>query len=434
MKALLASWVALFSITAAHAGGVYYSDRIGGGNSAIRAYDFGAVSARLVGAAGDPRGIVFDAVTGRVFYGDRSGVAQLNSYLAIGGDPRVHLTGVTNIADLRPDRTARRLYWCQDVGGLIVSAPFPTTAIPGVTATTVFSGLTNPYFLDLNVAGGQLYWSQDGTGIFTGPLTGGVSQPAPLISTNGGGNRGICVDVDGGMIYWAQRAAIPGIYRRPIAGGAVQMVYGAASPNNVALNTPHGLILDLPARKFYWADTGTNGAGFNGRGISRGDLDGPAALEVIVAGTASNQPWDLDLDPRTSTYAQWRVRFFRLDAAAAITDALADPDLDGASNLLEYALGSAPLENRSRATTEGLRVIDTGVEYPAIRFRRRTGTSDLTYLVQTATALPAWTSTGLVEMSPTVPAEDGMEVVTMRTTKPMTGETAQFFRVLVQSP
>ena len=146
--------------------------------------------------------------------------------------------------------------------------------------------------------------------------------------------RGVCVDSGGGYFYWCERDGTHVIRRKAIQGGTVQYIY-------TALDTPHGLVLDLAARKMYWTDTGTNAAGgFNARGISRGDMDGATPAEIVVAGTAANQPWDLDLDRRNTTYAEWAARFFRYDATNdARTD---DPDFDGLKNVAEYALGSAP--------------------------------------------------------------------------------------------
>jgi hypothetical protein len=414
------------------AGGIYFSDRPG--TNTIKAFDFGAAVTRTVGNASDPRGIVFDAVTGRVYYADR-GTAELNSYAAAGGSPQNHLTNLTNVADLRPDRVNRIFYWCEENGGLIRKAAFTAT---GNAGQTVYSGLTNPYYLDLDVTGGRLFWSQNGTGLFNGALGGGAA-PAPFFS-GGNNNRGIAVDTAGGMVYWVQRGSGPsagaGVFRQPIVPGTIQTLYGAGSLNGTQLDTPHGIILDLPARKVYWTDTGTNsGSGFNERGISRGDLDGTGAPEAIVSqATGSGQPWDLDLDTRTPSYAEWRARFFRVDALPAVTDKLVDPDTDGALNLAEYAFASPPLHGGSAPFLEPLKVTDGGVDYGAVRFLRRIGATDLTYHVQLSNNLSAWAETLTVQFGTPTPADDGMELVTFRATVPINGNIRVFFRVRVESP
>src|SRR5687768_7011811 len=165
MRALLLFLLAAPCIS--HAGGIYFSDRPG--TNTIKAFEFGATMTRTVGSASDPRGVVFDPVTERVYYADR-GSAELNSYAAAGGSPQNHLTGLLNVADLRSDRVNRVFYWCEESGGLIRKAAFTAT---GDAGQTVYSGLTSPYYLDVDVAEGRLFWSQNGVSLFRGPLPGG---------------------------------------------------------------------------------------------------------------------------------------------------------------------------------------------------------------------------------------------------------------------
>ncbi len=433
MRALLSLSLA-FTCASAHAGGVYFSDRQG----SVRAIDFGSSTARTLGSASDPRGIVFDPVTERVYYADR-GSGSLNSYAAAGAGFATHLTNLPNVADLRPDRVNRIFYWCQESGGLIRKAPFTATGDAGVVGTTVFSGLSAPYYLDLDLAGGRIFWSQNGVSLFSGPIAGGS---ASTLYSAGANNRGIAADVAAGNLYWCQRGnpGPTGIYRRGIVNGTVQTVYGSGSTTNTLLNTPHGLILDLPAGKLYWADTGSNGFGTDTPGVYRGDLDGSTLREVVFGGVSNpNQTWDVDLDTRTPNYTEWKARFFRFDAPAALTDKTADADTDGDTNLAEYAFGTGPMNGRSRLVLEPLRVIDSSAEYGAVRFRRRAGATDLTYRVQVSTNLTTWpdniTTPGTtVEYGAPIPAEDGMEVVTIRSAAPANSEIRQFIRVQVTSP
>ena len=431
MRALLSLSLA-FVCASAHAGGVYFSDRQG----SVRVIDFGSATARTLGSATDPRGIVFDPVTERVYYADRGGSGSLNSYAAAGSGFATHLTNLPSVADLRPDRVNRIFYWCQETGGLIRKAPFTASGDAAVVGTTVFSGLTSPYYLDLDLAGGRIFWSQNGVGLFSGPLAGGT---ATNIYSGGNSNRGIAAETASGFLYWNQRGN-PGVYRRLIAGGAVQTVYGSGSITNTILNTPHGLILDIPANKLYWADTGTNNSGSDTAGVYRGDFDGSTLREVVFGGPPNpNQTWDIDLDTRTPNYTEWKARFFRFDAPAALTDKTADADTDGDSNLAEYAFGTGPLNGQSRLVLEPVRVVDGSAEYGAVRFRRRAGATDLTYRVQVSTSLVSWpdnsTTPGTtVQHGAPVPAEDGMEVVTIRSTAPANSEIRQFIRVQVTSP
>src|SRR5687767_7741228 len=142
----------LFISTFAFAGGIYFSDRPGG-NQKIGFVPLGSSTPQTLGSATDPRGVFFDAVTNRVYFGDRGGTGSIKSFDAAGGGLQTHLTGLTTISDLRPDRVNRVFYWCEESTGLIRSAPF--TAVDPATPTNVFSGLVSPYYLDLDLAGGR---------------------------------------------------------------------------------------------------------------------------------------------------------------------------------------------------------------------------------------------------------------------------------------
>jgi hypothetical protein len=223
--------------------------------------------------------------------------------------------------------------------------------------------------------------------------------------------------------------SIVGIRRRDDCAdeSAVQTLYSN-------LDTPHGLALDIPARKLYWADTGTNpGNGNGGQAISRGDFDGSTPMEILATGT---EPWDVDLDLRCASYAEWRMRCFRRDASPAQTSPDADPDGDGIPNAMEYALDLSPLRADNAGLPQGLLTVGPvlSADYHGIKFRRRAGTSDLTYFVQTSTNLTNWV--GSIAAPQTVeiqasPLTDGMEEVTARTTYTITGYSNHFIRLRV---
>ena len=138
-------------------------------------------------------------------------------------------------------------------------------------------------------------------------------------------------------------------------------------------------------------------------------------------------------DRCNTTCAEWAARFFRYDAVNNTrTD---DPDFDGLKNVAEYAFGSTPLAP-GRAPTAWVRMSDGGVDYPAIRFRRRTGTSDLTVRVQVSTDLATWNDNTLGSVTTettTVAQEDGMELATVRSNTPL-GTQSQHLRVKVSVP
>jgi hypothetical protein len=195
------------------------------------------------------------------------------------------------------------------------------------------------------------------------------------------------------------------------------------------------MTLDIPAGKVYWVDTGTNGFPntVGDQGVSRGDMDGSGPQEVLAS--LGTEPWDIEVDPRCATYAEWKARYF-IRNPGAIADPGSDPDNDGISNVMECALGLHP----GRGAVGGLPVImtytDSGETYPAIRFTRRTGMTGLSVLPQHSTDLTSWWD----ENSPTdgiprltlvsaSPLPENMELVTVRSVFSLRQEPRQYLRV-----
>jgi hypothetical protein len=218
------------------------------------------------------------------------------------------------------------------------------------------------------------------------------------------------------------------------AGGTIPLTHPAVQTLYTNLDTPHGLVLDIPARKLYWADTGTNpGTGEGGQAVSRGDFDGSTPMEVLASGI---EPWDVDLDPRCSSYAEWRMRCFRRDASPAQTNADADPDGDGIPNALEYAFNLSPLHADTARLPEGFLAAGpvTHADYHALKFRRRSGTSDLTYYVQVSTNLTTWVGSPTDPQTTEIEATslgEGMEEVGARTLYTVSGYSTHFMRLAV---
>jgi hypothetical protein len=81
----------------------------------------------------------------------------------------------------------------------------------------------------------------------------------------------------------------------------------------------------------------------------------------------------------------------------------ADPDNDGLTNLMEYALTSNPnVESRSDLPIGRIEFIEVGgvtAPYLTISFRRQLAASDLTYTVEISGNLEAWDPSSAVLIS-----------------------------------
>ncbi len=151
-------------------------------------------------------------------------------------------------------------------------------------------------------------------------------------------------------------------------------------------------------------------------------------------GRAEGQP----PDPGT-TYESWLPAHFSEAERAdpAVSGPEADPDLDGFSNLLEYALGQNPRSGAHGVLPHFVLVTEDGATYPALTFRRVKGATDLTWEVLTSGSLAqdAWTARPTTPFGPATDHGDGTETVTLRLTEPLTsGDTPRFARLRVSRP
>ncbi len=109
----------------------------------------------------------------------------------------------------------------------------------------------------------------------------------------------------------------------------------------------------------------------------------------------------------------WRQTHFasKLDAGTGANTA--DPDGDGLSNLLEYALGTNPNARTSGATTVST-LDDTGSKYLVLEYKRpQTAPADVTYIVESCSALTGWAS-GTGATTPVSTTNNGDGTLTIR--------------------
>ncbi len=134
----------------------------------------------------------------------------------------------------------------------------------------------------------------------------------------------------------------------------------------------------------------------------------------------------------TPTFPQWKAAHFTAADLAnpAVSGPAADPDGDGVSNALEYALALPP----TAPGASGLPVASVknigGTNYLTLVFRRLIGAGDLLYTPQTSgSAGGAWNSDA-VQIGPPVPNDDGTQTVTFRDSVP-SGGAGRFMRLQI---
>jgi DNA-binding beta-propeller fold protein YncE len=433
MKSTLAL---LLTLSAAHAGGIYWTNR-GAGLLERSLYDGTGRTTIRSGAGANLRGLWLDLPNNRIYYCDNGADNIHRVNFDNTGFATLLPTGPSSFpADIEIDPAAGHLYYCDRDKFHI-----RRTNLDGLNPVTLVTDSTfQPYYLDLDFVNGKIYWGDfDGVSTNTGNVfrmnldgTGRETVVTGNLET-----RGVCVDTEGGMLYWVNRN-FAGIMRCKLSDLPVSATDSSkAKMLYSGLDTPHGMALDVPAGKVYWVDTGTNpGTGLGSEAISRGDMDGSGPHEVLV--NLGNEPWDIEVDPRVASYAEWTARFF-VRNPGAIAAANADPDNDGIINVMECALGLRP----RLPDVSGLPVVvtlsDAGEYYPAIRFTRRTGVAGLLVLPQQSFDMEYWWD----ETSPTAeiphltqvsttPLPENMELVTFRSIYSLRQNPRQYLRVRAQ--
>ena len=427
----------ILTASSLHGGGVYWTDR---GARELKRMNFDGSDPQTISLSGavtspgaNVRGIAVDIAHNQLFWADNGADQILRANFDGSASVILHtIAGSSFPADVHLDPLARRLYWCDQTRGHIERSDFDGASLEFAVSDAAPSG---PYFMDLDLTRGKIYWGDFGGGSIYRANPDGSQRETLLTGNNN--TRGLRVDPAGQMLYWVNRDD-QSIHRVPLAAfanGTIPLTDPAVQTLYDQLDTPHGLTIDLPASKLYWADTGTNfGDGQGGKAVSRGDLDGSGPQEVLAAG---NQPWDVELDRRCRNYEEWRGRCFRADAPPGLTAPEADAEADGLKNLLEYLFDLAPLHTDAAAHPRALLVSGplSGASYLAMKFRRRTGTTDLVCYVQVSNDLTRWegsaTNPRTVEVEVT-PLDDGMEEVLARTVDPVPPDSNQFMRVVAE--
>ena len=121
-------------------------------------------------------------------------------------------------------------------------------------------------------------------------------------------------------------------------------------------------------------------------------------------------------------------------AAHGQTDPAADPDGDGLSNLLEYALGGSPTSDDQalslRLSFQDFSADATPVSHPVLTHFQRTAADSVVVLVETAADLTSIWTTDAVMLSRTRNT-DGTETLVHRTADPTTAHPQKFWRLRV---
>jgi len=172
---------------------------------------------------------------------------------------------------------AEGIYWTDS------SAGFPGISRANLDGTQVEVLIspepTHPFGIALDIAGGNLYWSEiGGQTIKRAKLDG--SGAVTLVDTNGN-SESIALDVAGNKMYWTHIFGPGTIKRANLDGTNIENIV-------TGLSLPSGVALDLINDKIYWTDKVKSN-------IRRANLNGSAIEDLVTTGLEYPAGIQLDL-------------------------------------------------------------------------------------------------------------------------------------------
>lgn len=132
-------------------------------------------------------------------------------------------------------------------------------------------------------------------------------------------------------------------------------------------------------------------------------------------------------------YQSWFASNFTPEqqANAAISGLDEDPDQDGLTNRMEFALNLPAMTSSAYGRPVAGKVEISGSTYPTLTFRRRVVAPGLTYTPMTNGGLPGTWVENAVQEGTAVSNDDGTETVTFRDVTPLNGSNQRFMQLEV---
>lgn len=153
--------------------------------------------------------------------------------------------------------------------------------------------------------------------------------------------------------------------------------------------------------------------------------DYSVAITLGDGSVVVSTPYALTVGPALTGAELWRQQYFGQTANSGDAADLADPDADGLTNLVEYALGLDP----TVVSNANLPGVAAGASEWTFTYTRPADRTDVNYAVEVSTTLTAWTTNGVThERTATGTVE------TWEARVPLATGANVFFRLRVERP
>lgn len=290
-KVLLPLFVILFASITYSQNKIYWTQQLNAeGGKVMRANLDGANVEQLVAGLDDPQGIAIDPIQGKVYWTDKD--TQKIQRANLDGSAVETLITITESGrepfGLALDLTNAKMYWITEAllgnNDLIFRANLDGSGIEQLVPS---SSLSTPKWLDLDIPGGKMYWTDGGSDKVQRSDLDGTNIEDLISQTNLVNSlepRGIALDLLAGKLYWVNSSAAVNsdkILRSNLDGTSTEILVTFSS----RLRVPDGLVLDIIGGKIYWTE-------LNQRKIQRANLDGSQIEDIYAAGVF---PHDIEI-------------------------------------------------------------------------------------------------------------------------------------------
>jgi uncharacterized delta-60 repeat protein len=140
----------------------------------------------------------------------------------------------------------------------------------------------------------------------------------------------------------------------------------------------------------------------------------------------------------SQSYSAWvAANFSPADQAnIAVSGPQADPDGDGAPNLMEYAMGTSPNSFSSvPLVVGGIWPASGSPQYPTLSYRQNLAATDVHFIVQVSTDMVVWSDgPSFTTLVNTIQNGDNTQTVQERSNQPIGSASTQFLRLKLVSP
>lgn len=186
--------------------------------------------------------------------------------------------------DIKIDNINRKIYWTDSNNQNIRRSDLDGYNIELVYSATGALSQDSPANLDLDIAGGYIYWtdvSSNSPRIRRAPFNFASPTSLPvnnatvetIINSNIDQPNGIALDLTNNHVYWSDKGSgLNWIRRSDLNGGNVTTIISS-------LAEPHSITLDVADNKIYWCDEGFS---VGNRRIRYANLDGTSPTDLVT--------------------------------------------------------------------------------------------------------------------------------------------------------